>query len=101
MALLVLIIPLMALILLAGIGFFIYLKLRRLFLGLGKPNAKDPRLNTVVYRTVIALGTRSRQLNGMAVDLAKTMQMADQEDTVKLGETLLDELTADYLSFKK
>jgi hypothetical protein len=62
---------------------------------------KDPRLNAVIYRAVIALGTRSKMLNEMAVELARTLQLAEQEDTVKLGETLLDELTADYISFKK
>ncbi len=62
---------------------------------------KDPRLNAVIYRTVIALGTRSKMLNDMAVELAKTLQLYEQEDTVKLGEMLLDELTADYISFKK
>lgn len=62
---------------------------------------KDPRLNAVIYRTVIALGTRSKMLNEMAVELAKTLQLCEQEDTVKLGEMLLDELTADYISFKK
>jgi hypothetical protein len=62
---------------------------------------KDPRLNAVIYRTVIALGTRSKMLNEMAVELAKTFQLCEQEETVKLGETLLDELTADYISFKK
>jgi hypothetical protein len=62
---------------------------------------KDPRLNAVIYRAVIALGTRSKMLNEMAVELARTLHLAEQEDTVKLGETLLDELTADYISFKK
>lgn len=60
---------------------------------------KDPRLNAVIYRTVIALGTRSKMLNDQSVELAKTFQLCEQEDTVKLGETLLDELTADYVSF--
>jgi 3-methyladenine DNA glycosylase AlkD len=62
---------------------------------------KDPRLNAVIYRTVTALGTRSKMLNQQAVELAKTFQLCEQEDTVKLGETLLDELTADFISFKK
>lgn len=62
---------------------------------------KDPRLNAVIYRAVIALGTRSRWLNEQAVELAKTFQMCEQEDTVKLGETLLDELIAEYISFKR
>lgn len=62
---------------------------------------RDPRLNAVIYRAVIALGTRSKILNEMAVELAKTLQLCEQEDAVKLGETLLDELTADYISFKE
>lgn len=62
---------------------------------------RDPRLNAVIYRAVIALGTRSKMLNEMAVELAKTLQLCEQEDAVKLGETLLDELTADYISFQK
>lgn len=62
---------------------------------------RDPRLNAAVYRTVIALGTRSKMLNEMTVELAKTLQLCEQEDAVKLGETLLDELTADYILFKK
>jgi hypothetical protein len=62
---------------------------------------RDSRLNAVIYRTVIALGTRSKWLNEQAVELTKTFQMCEQEDTVKLGEMLLDELTADYISFKK
>lgn len=61
---------------------------------------KDPRLNAVIYRTVIALGTRSKWLNEQAVELAKTLQLCEQEEAVRLGETLLDELTADYISFK-
>lgn len=62
---------------------------------------RDPRLNAAVYRAVIALGTRSKMLNEMAVELAKSLQLCEQEDAVKLGETLLDELTADYISFKE
>jgi hypothetical protein len=62
---------------------------------------KDPRLNAVIYRAVIALGTRSKWLNEQAVELAKNFQMCEQEETVKLGETLFDELTADYILFKK
>ncbi|WP_372947596.1 hypothetical protein [Mariniphaga sp.] len=62
---------------------------------------KDPRLNAVIYRTLIVLGNRSKWLNGQAVELAKTFQMCEQEDTVKLGETLLEELTSNYIPFKK
>ena len=60
---------------------------------------KDTRMNAVIYRTVIALGTRSKWLNEQAVELAKIFQMCEQEETIKLGESLLDELTTDYISF--
>jgi hypothetical protein len=62
---------------------------------------KDTRMNAVIYRTVIALGTRSKWLNEQAVELAKIFQMCEQEETIKLGESLLDELTTDYVSFFK
>jgi hypothetical protein len=60
---------------------------------------RDPRLNAVIYRTVIAMGTRSKYLNKQAVELAKTFQLCEQEDTMKLGEILLDELTMESISF--
>ncbi len=53
---------------------------------------KDPRLNTVVYRTVLALGMRSDMLNKLAIELAKTFQAAEQQSVLKLGENLLAEL---------
>ena len=55
---------------------------------------KDSRLNAVIYRAVLALGARSKLLNNQAMELAKTFQLYEQEDTVKLGEMLFDELTA-------
>jgi hypothetical protein len=58
---------------------------------------KDPRLNAVIYRTVIALGARSKWLNEQSVELAKAFQMCEQEETMKLGETLLDELTTNCI----
>lgn len=60
---------------------------------------KDPRLNAVIYRTVLALGTRSSMLNKLSVELAGNFQLAEQEDTVKLGEMLMEALTDEYLTF--
>jgi len=60
---------------------------------------KDPRLNAVIYRTVIALGIRSKYLNEQSVELAKTFQLCEQENAMKLGEILLDELTTESISF--
>jgi hypothetical protein len=58
--------------------------------------AKDSTLNTALYRTVIALGTRSKYLNEQTIELAQTLQMSDSENAVKQGEELYDELTSDY-----
>ncbi|MFW6370906.1 MAG: DNA alkylation repair protein [Bacteroidota bacterium] len=60
---------------------------------------RDARLNAVIYRTVIALGTRSKVLNNLSVELAKSFQLARQEDTIKLGESLMEALTDEYLTF--
>lgn len=60
---------------------------------------RDPRLNAVIYRTVVALGTRSKMLNDLSVQLAQSFQLTPQEDTVKLGESLMEALTDEYLTF--
>jgi hypothetical protein len=57
--------------------------------------AKDARLHTAIYRTVIALGTRSYQLNKQCIELAKALQLNDSEIAAKLGEDLFNELTSD------
>ena len=58
--------------------------------------AKDSALNTAFYRTVIALGTRSKYLNEQTIELAQTLQMSDSENAVKQGKELYEELTSDY-----
>ena len=58
--------------------------------------AKDSALNTVFYRTVLALGKRSEYLHRQTIELAKTLQMSDSENAVKQGEDLYEELTSDY-----
>ncbi len=60
--------------------------------------AKDEKLFTPIYRAVIALGTRSKQLNKQCRELAKTFQLSDSENAVALGEQLFDELTSDYVT---
>ncbi|MDD2381589.1 MAG: DNA alkylation repair protein [Mariniphaga sp.] len=54
---------------------------------------KDPRLNAVIYRTVIALGSRSGMLNRKAVELTCIYRQCDQNEIRKLGELLFEELT--------
>ena len=58
--------------------------------------AKDGTLNTVFYRTVLALGKRSEYLYQQTIELAQTLQMSDSENAVKQGEELYEELTSDY-----
>lgn len=58
--------------------------------------AKDSKLNTVFYRTVIALGTRSKYLHEQTIELAQILQMSDSENAVKQGEELYEELTSEY-----
>jgi hypothetical protein len=55
--------------------------------------AKDPKLHEVIYRTVIALGNRSKKMNKQAVELSETLQLSDFENVVKLGESLFEGLT--------
>lgn len=59
--------------------------------------AKDKKLYTPIYRAIIALGTRSRKLNELCSELAKTFQLSNSENAIRLGEQLYDELTSDYL----
>ena len=58
--------------------------------------AKDSTLNTVFYRTVLALGKRSEYLHRQTIELAQNLQMSDSENAVKQGEELYEELTSDY-----
>ena len=58
--------------------------------------AKDSKLNTVFYRTVLMLGMRSEYLHRQTIELAQTLQMSDSENAVKQGEELYEELTSDY-----
>ncbi len=60
--------------------------------------AKDEKLFTPLYRALIAMGTRSKALNRQCCDLCKTFQLSDVENSVKLGEQLLEELSSDYVT---
>lgn len=56
--------------------------------------AKDPKLYTVIYRSVLALGRRSEFLNEQSAELAVQLQQSSSENAVKLGETLCEELNS-------
>ncbi|MBT3383609.1 MAG: hypothetical protein HN778_02245 [Prolixibacteraceae bacterium] len=55
--------------------------------------AKDPKLYTVIYRSVLAMGSRSKLMNDQSIELTKTFQLSDSESALKLGGELFDELT--------
>ena len=59
--------------------------------------AKDVKLHTVIYRAVLALGSRSKLLNEQAIELAQALMLSNSESAAKLGESLYDELTSEYL----
>ncbi len=59
--------------------------------------AKDSKLYTVLYRAIIAMGSRSTVLNKQCIELSKIFQSGDSETAFKLGEQLLEELTSDYM----
>ncbi len=52
--------------------------------------AKDSKLNTVFYRTVLALGKRSEYLHNQTIELLQNLQMSDSENAVKQGEELYE-----------
>lgn len=59
--------------------------------------AKDDKLYTPLYRTGLALGSRSVYLNEKTSELAQTLQMSDSVSAVKLGEQLFEELNSEYI----
>jgi len=59
--------------------------------------AKDKKLYTVLYRTIIALGTRSKYLNESSIELTKNLQLSNSESAAKLGEELYEELISGYV----
>jgi hypothetical protein len=59
--------------------------------------AKDKKLYTVLYRSVLAVGTRSEYLNRQSIELAKILQLSNFDNSIKLGEELYEELTSEYV----
>ena len=53
---------------------------------------RDSRLNAVIFRTVSALGSRSSLLNKFSINLAQSYRNESIESTIKLGESLYEEL---------
>jgi len=58
--------------------------------------SKDAQLHTALYRTVIALGSRSTGLHAQCIELARLLSENTNENAAKLGADLFNELTSDY-----
>ncbi|MCK3682651.1 hypothetical protein [Maribellus sp. YY47] len=59
--------------------------------------ARDEKLFTPLYRAIIAMGTRSKQLNTACIALSQNMKLDHSATAVKLGEQLFEELNSDYV----
>lgn len=59
--------------------------------------AKDEKLYTVLYRALIATGTRSKYLNDKSIELSRVLQLSSSQVAVKLGVELFGELSSDYV----
>ncbi|WP_319510673.1 hypothetical protein [uncultured Draconibacterium sp.] len=59
--------------------------------------AKDKKLHTPIYRSVVGMGNRSKALNQQCIELAKEFQLSESENAVRLGESLFEELTSEYV----
>ncbi len=55
--------------------------------------SRDLNFHTVIYRTVIAIGNRSQQLNVLATEFAKHLKQSASANAARLGETLYEEFT--------
>lgn len=56
--------------------------------------AKDAKLHTVLRRTIIALGSRSKSLYQQSIELSKNLQLSDSETAINFGESLFEELSS-------
>ncbi|MBN2774647.1 MAG: hypothetical protein JXR31_10390 [Prolixibacteraceae bacterium] len=65
-----------------------------------EPLSKDPKLNTVFYRSVNLVGSRSEKLNRQAVDFAGKLKETGSEHAIGLAETIFEELTSEYVQGK-
>ena len=61
------------------------------------PLAKDPNLRQVFYRSFVLLGMKSKEMNEKAILFAESLKGVDSEDSNKLSEIILTELTSDYV----
>lgn len=58
--------------------------------------AKDTQLSTALYRTLIAMGSRSTGLNKQCIQMANQLKENANENASKLGSDLFTELSSEY-----
>ncbi len=61
------------------------------------PLAKDPNLSQVFYRSFIMLGMKSKPMNEKAILFAEEMKNIDSEHVAGLAESIISELTSEYV----
>jgi len=64
------------------------------------PLAKDPSLFHVFYRSFSLLGSRSIELNKLAVGFAEKLKQGESENEKELGQMLANELTGTFVREK-
>lgn len=58
--------------------------------------AKDKKLHTILYRSVLAVAKRSEFLYQLSLELAQNLKLSGNENSINLGEELSGELNNDY-----
>ncbi len=61
------------------------------------PLTKDANLRQVLYRSIILLGMKSKEMNSKAILFAESMKELDSEDSRSLAEMTLTELASEYI----
>ena len=62
--------------------------------------AKDSKLYSPLYRSILAMGSRTKNLNKLTVEFTRTLQLSHSENAIKLGQELFEELSSDYIGFR-
>ena len=67
------------------------------FFDILSPLSKDPALKQVFYRSYILLGMKGKSMNEKAIAFAGELKVSDSEDSRRVAELVLAELTSDYV----
>ena len=67
------------------------------FFDILSPLSKDPALKQVFYRSYILLGMKGKSMNEKAIAFAGELKVSDSEESRRVAELVLAELTSDYV----